>query len=145
MELGVEYIPLEIFAPTAQMRQVLRETFKEVNPKEGHFNPRAWTEYLEDYEKLMMVRHPIHDEFVRSRVIDGPHEVVAFVCSCRHHDDCHRSYVTALFTHWFTGVELRLLYPNGDEPLKASPRRYRLHDFPLVGLPENNKFSSRRK
>lgn len=85
----------------------------------------------------MQQRKPLRNEILREKILYGVFESVAIVCSCRHHDDCHRSFATGMIATLLPGVEQRVVYPGDREPPRSSPRRYRLHDFRWADLKAN--------
>lgn len=131
---GIDCVHAPQFSPTSEMRKVFDDTFK--SAKGPDRDPNAWTDFLRTYERLMVERKPLQDLLIKS-VLYGPHEAVAVLCACPHHDDCHRSYATGIMANYIDGVELRVVYPTAKEPNHASPRRYRLVDFPHAGLRVN--------
>lgn len=137
----VAYFVVESLSPRNEIRQRFARDFKEVK-RAADRNPRAWTEFLEGYEARLQQRRPLRSGLLHN-ILYGDYEAVAIICSCRHHDDCHRSFATGLIATLLTGVEQRVVYPGDREPPKASPRRYRLRDFPWAGLKAND--STRRR
>ena len=140
---GVTYVSANILAPTQEIRDTFRAAF--IEPTIAALrNDNAWTTYLESYEALLQQRKPIqkgvmHDLLYRSR-----HDHIALVCSCGHHDDCHRSYACGIFERYISNVEVEILYPkDGKPPKPKSPRRYRKKDFIHAGLLQNAPRRSR--
>lgn len=128
---GMTYRVMEPLAPTVE----LREEFARLSEAK---DPSAWTWYLKQYELLLQGRRPLRSDPLKS-VIEGAYSSIAIVCSCQHHDDCHRSYACGMLTHYLTGVDLKILYPGNKEPTRKSPRRYRQHDFPHANLQANGR------
>lgn len=137
---NIEYVYAPQFAPTREMRDVFDTTFK--SAKGPDRDPNAWTNFLREYERLLIERKPLQDPAIK-RVLYGEHEAVAVLCACPHHDDCHRSYATGIMVNYIEGLELRVVYPD-KVPSHASPRRYRLEDFPHAGLRANARQSGSR-
>lgn len=133
---GIEYMHAQQFSPTQAMRKVFDETFK--SAKGENRDSKAWTNFLQSYEQLMIERKPLQDQAIK-KVLYGPHEAVAVLCSCQHHDDCHRSYACGIMVNYVDGLSLDVAYPTEHEPNYKSPRRYRLTDFPHAGLRKNGR------
>lgn len=129
---GIRYALAEPLMPTQEMRQEFHERFGDV-PKAADRNIEAWTRYLEQYETLLHERRFLTGGSIRDALY-GNDENVAVMCHCAHHDDCHRSIAVGIIGTYLPNVEVRILYPNGEAPRRASPRRYRLKPFPHAGL-----------
>ena len=129
---NIDYYVVGTLAPTTEMRQRLADTFKEVKSAADR-DPKAWTTFLESYGNLLRERKPSRNPPL-ANIINGDYEAIAIVCACRHHDDCHRSMACGLMTTLFPDVGLKILYSGKEPPPRASPRRYRLKDFPWAGL-----------
>lgn len=125
------YIVADQLAPTIHLRE-------EFARRSDAKDPSAWTWYLEQYEALLRERRPLRTDPLKS-VIYGVYSSIAIVCSCQHHDDCHRSYACGMLTNYLTGVELKILYPGDKEPSRKSPRRYRQHNFSHANLQANGR------
>ncbi|MBU0661329.1 DUF488 domain-containing protein [Patescibacteria group bacterium] len=128
-QMSVEYRHVPIFAPTQEMRHAFNRATENSDTRLG-----AWTSYLEDLEVLMQERRAIT---LSQEGLNQAPEVVAAVCSCHYHDDCHRSYVTAMLHHYIQGVYIHVVDPNKEKRRPKYPRRWRQHDFPMVGLLAN--------
>jgi len=129
------YFVVESLAPSREIRERFARDFKDIK-RAADRDPQAWTAFLEDYQVLLQQRRPLRSGQLHD-ILYGDFESVAIICSCRHHDDCHRSFATGMIATLLPGVELRVIYPNDEEPPKASPRRYRLREFPWAGLKPN--------
>lgn len=131
----IVYFVVESLAPSKAMRSRFARDFKD-GKRESDRDPNAWTEYLQQYQALLHQRRPLRSSPLHD-ILYGDFEAVAIVCSCRHHDDCHRSFAAGMIATLLPEVELKVIYQDGLEPLRASPRRYRFQDFPWAGLKAN--------
>lgn len=126
---GMEYFLLTSLVPTRQMYKKLR---KALAPNKREWaDPKAWTEFLQAYGRLIEERKPFTPGFWKS--LYGNHTGVAIICNCERHEDCHRSYLCGYLKERLPGVELKVLYP-GQTPKRKQPERRLTVSIPRAGL-----------
>ncbi|MBD3311207.1 MAG: DUF488 family protein [Candidatus Magasanikbacteria bacterium] len=119
-------------SPTREMRATFADEFKFVKKAKDR-DPMAWTNFLRSYEDILRSERPLRQGRVHD-LLYGEHRVIAIICACQHHEDCHRMLATTMMARYLPGVELKILYPEDKEPRRSYPRRYRLEDFPHFGI-----------
>ena len=134
---GVEYCNGDILAPTDFLRKTFHREFTEPKTTATR-NPKAWTEYLVGYETLLQQRKPLQSGLLYDVLYGTTHASIAIVCSCLHHDDCHRSYPCGVISRYIDNITLSILYPADRPPSRKSPRRYRNQDFVHADLYKNS-------
>ena len=126
----IAYAHITELAPTNEMREDLKKVFAPGSPFSQKDRAKAWTKFLHTYMSLIGgTRRVLREEGPLRTIIEGPHECIAIICACKHHQDCHRQVTAGMIGKWVEGTSVTHLYPNevGEKaPGYSSPRRYLL-------------------
>jgi uncharacterized protein YeaO (DUF488 family) len=136
---GIGYVHFTDLAPTRELRKQFHDVFKR-RGAETEERSRAWTKFLKEYLGLLISRKVLASDAPIRHMLYGEHKRIAFMCSCPHHQDCHRRVLVGMLAHFIEGLSIEHLNPqtvNGKAPSLKSPRRYLLEDLPLAGVKAN--------
>lgn len=137
----VGYAHIAELAPTADLRAAYH---KVVDGKSAGRDDRAiaWTAFLKGYARLVSADRKVLREGSPLRdLLYGPHERVAFLCACQHHEDCHRRVLLGMIAKHVDGIAVVHLTPEnvgGIAPQLKSPRRYLLEPIPVANVPASH-------
>lgn len=133
--IGYHYA--EQLAPTSEARKAFFDSFKNPKLNASTRDPMAWTNFIQAYITQLSKTKPLKQGSVRD-IIYGSHEAIAIGCACPNHYDCHRRVACAIFETYIPEIEIEIFYP-GNEPQRASPRRYIETDFQYLGILSDTK------
>ena len=134
----ISYAAIAELAPTSDLRAAYHRV---VDAKSASREQRAvaWTAFLKGYAELVVKdRKVLREGSPLRELLYGPHERIAFLCACQHHEDCHRRVLLGMIARHVEGIAVAHLTPErvgGTAPSLKSPRRYLLEPIPSADIP----------